>query len=215
MLLFAREKIVLLSVPKTGTSAWAAALGAQASLVLRAPPALKHMPLRRFRRRLLPLLEASGVTGLEIVAVMRAPEDWLGSWYRYRRRPALNGQPASTGSVSFDAFVRAYLAEDRPAYADLGSQARFLDPGDSGPPVDHLFRYENPGALVAFLESRLGRRIDLPRRNRSPAMPLALSPATRTRLRAERAADFALYESIAAAGSAWPPRSARAERNWR
>lgn len=197
MLLFAKEKLVFLSVPKTGSSAWSAALGDRADMVLRAPPALKHMTLQRFRRRIEPLFASAGVTGLQVVAVMREPEDWLGSWYRFRQRPALDGQPASTRGVGFDAFVRAYLAEDRPAFADLGSQARFLDPGNTGPPAEHLFRYADSGALIDFIEARLGDRITLPRRNASPRMALTLSDETRAMLRHARAADFALYETLA------------------
>lgn len=198
MLLFAREKLAFLAVPKTGSTAWAEALGDRADMVLRGPPALRHITLRRFRNRLLPILERSGVTGIETVAVIREPEAWLGSWYRYRARPALDGLPVSTRGISFETFVTAYLAEDRPPYADLGAQARFVAPGRDGRGVDYLFRHDAPAALAAFLEARLGGPIALPVRNVSPPMALDLSAATRARLRRERAEDFALYEALAA-----------------
>ncbi|MGC9419159.1 MAG: gamma-glutamyl kinase [Rhodovulum sp.] len=197
LLLFARERLALLAVPKTGSTAWAAALGPRADMVMRAPPPLKHMTLRRFRNRLLPLLEQAGVTDVETVAVVRQPEDWLGSWYRYRARPALNGRDTSTLGISFDDFVNAYLGTDRPAYARLGSQARFVAPAKDGRKVDHLFRYEDQERLVEFMQARLGVPVDLPRRNASRPAALDLSEATRARLRRQRSEDFALYEELA------------------
>lgn len=197
MLLFARERLALLAVPKTGTTAWETALADHADMVLRAPPALKHMTLARFQRAVLPMVEKAGVNGVETLAVIREPEDWLGSWYRYRRRPALDGKPVSTRAVSFDAFVRAYLGEDRPAYADLGSQARFLKPAEGQRAIDHLFRHDAPETLRAFVEARLGMRVTLARKNESEPVALDLSPATRALLRRERAEDFALYETQA------------------
>ncbi|TCP40818.1 gamma-glutamyl kinase [Rhodovulum marinum] len=198
MLLFARERLALLAVPKTGSTAWAAALGERADMVVRAPPPLKHMTLRRFRTRLVPVLERAGLTGIETVAVIRQPEEWLGSWYRYRARPALAGRAASTRGISFEDFVIAYLGTDRPAYADLGSQSRFVAPGSDRRGVDHLFRYDDPKALLDFMQTRLGEPIKLPRRNASPTAPLNLSAATRARLRRERAEDFALYDALGA-----------------
>ncbi|TCO72426.1 gamma-glutamyl kinase [Rhodovulum euryhalinum] len=198
MLLFVRERLAVLAVPKTGSTALAAALCDRADMVVRAPPRLKHVTLRRFRARLLPLVEEAGITGIETAAVIREPEDWLRSWYRYRQRPALDGKPTSTRGIGFDAFVRAYLAETRPPWADLGSQARFVAPGRDGRGVDHLFRHDDPDALIAFLESRLGGPITLPRSNRSPVMDTALSRETRAMLRTARAEDFLLYEALAA-----------------
>jgi len=196
MLIFTEEKLVLLAVPKTGTTAWEAVLGARADIVLRAPPRMKHMTLARFQAVLLPQLERAGCHGLETAAVLRAPEDWLGSWYRYRQRPALDGTPASTQGIPFEAFVQAYLSDDRPAYADLGHQARFVRPKPGHPAVDHLFRYEDQAGLAAFLASRLGPVAAPPRRNASQDQILSLSETTRDQLRRDRAADFALYEGI-------------------
>lgn len=199
MLLFAKEKLALLAVPKTGTSAWHAALGPTADLAFRSPPPLKHMPLRRFQRTVGPMLKRAGIEEIETVAVIREPESWLGSWYRYRQRLGLEGQPESTRGVSFDAFVRAYLSDDRPAYANLGSQARFVTPRHGGRRIDRLFRYEDQGAFLSFLEARLGRAVQLPRRNVSPEMELKLSAETRALLHAARAEDFALYQGLFAA----------------
>ncbi len=89
--------------------------------------------------------------------------------------------------------------KDRPApFAQVGAQARFVGPGDGRAEVTHLFRYEDQPRLIAFLEERLNLRLELPRINVSPAMPAALSPAIEARLRAERPAEFALWEAAGA-----------------
>ena len=106
MLVFAREKLVFLSVPKTGTTAWQAALEPLATMMVRDPPELKHAPVFRYNRFFRPMLEKFVGEGLTVLAVMREPVDWLGSWYRYRQRDFLAGRPTSTqgirGSAKFN-----------------------------------------------------------------------------------------------------------------
>ena len=50
MLVFWKERLVFLAVPKTGTTALEGALAPKAALVFRDPPILKHTPLYRYRR---------------------------------------------------------------------------------------------------------------------------------------------------------------------
>ena len=57
MLLFWREKFVLLSVPKTGTTAIEAALAHKASMIVSDPPELKHAPVYRYNRFFRPMFE--------------------------------------------------------------------------------------------------------------------------------------------------------------
>lgn len=195
MLVFARERLVVLAVPKTGTTALAEALAPQASMVVNDPPELKHASLRRYSRLFRPMLQRF-VGEMEILAVMREPESWLGSWYRFRQRLALDGDPKSTAGLSFEDFVRAYISDPRPSYAQLGSQAEFLAPRPDGLKVDWLFRYEAPDALHDFLETRLGVRPEPPLRNVSPQAPLVLEPETRAALRTRLKADFDLWETL-------------------
>jgi len=193
MLVFWKERLVLLSVPKTGTTALHGTLAPSAAIVLRNPPGLKHMSLLQYRRFVMPMLGSFDGTDIETVAVVREPVSWLSSWYRYRHRDDLVGHPNSTRGLSFDDFVRAY-AEGSPApYAAVGSPARFVSDGAGGIGVTHLFRYEEPERLAAFLESRLGRSCsDLPRVNVSPAFDVTLSPEVEALLRALRPAEFSV-----------------------
>lgn len=194
MLVFWKERLVILAVPKTGTSAYEAALGSRASLVVRDPPEFKHAPVYRYNRFFRPMFEKAG-SEMELLAVIREPISWLGSWYRYRQRAFLDGRPASTKGVTFEGFCQAYATGDRPPFADVGSQAKFIEPRPNGVAVNHLFRYENQTGLLAFLEDRLGTRIDLPRENVSPAHDTGLSPETEARLRRKCAADFAAWDA--------------------
>ncbi len=200
MLVFWNERLVLLSVPKTGTTALEQALGPVASMAILDPPQLKHAPIYRYNRFFRPMFEKVGGDGMEVAAVMREPIDWLGSWYRYRSRPFMKGKPASTEGISFDDFIKGYMKGDKPPYADVGSQATFLAPRANGTGVDHLFRYEDQAGFLAFLEHRLGREITLPRANVSPRMELSLSPGVERRLRDKCAEEFALWESIPVRG---------------
>ncbi|SDE16402.1 gamma-glutamyl kinase [Limimaricola pyoseonensis] len=195
MLVFWKERLILLAVPKTGTTALEGALAPRAQMVLRDPPEIKHAPIYRIRRFVLPMIEACGGEGFETVAVLREPVDWLGSWWRYRRRADLDGHPNSTRGVSFDAFVDEY-AKGKPApFANVGSQARFVGDGAGRIEVDHLFRYETFDRFTAFLEERLSMRIELPLLNVSPVHPLDLSPRVEAKLRRKRAAEFAVWEA--------------------
>lgn len=195
MLIFWRERLVFLATPKTGSTSIAAALEPLAAVSVQRPPPLKHTPVARYRRHVAPWLEKAAGARFDVVALMREPVSWLGSWYRYRSRDEIEETERSTRGLSFDSFVEAYLADPSPEYADLGAQARFLGAGrEDG--VDRVFRYEAIDGFLAFLEDRLECEITLPRLNVSPQGETPLSDAVAARLRAERAEDFALYAAL-------------------
>jgi len=196
MLVFYKERLVILAVPKTGTTALMSALRARADIVVADPPELKHAPLYRYNRFFRPMFEKVCDAQMETVALMREPVSWLGSWYRYRRRPFMKGNPNATFEVSFDDFVSAYTRGDRPGFANVGSQAKFLEPRPNGTAVTHMFRYEDPARLAEFLSARLGAMPPLKQENVSPEMALELSPETLSKYRRKCAGEFDLYHSI-------------------
>ena len=196
MLIFWKQKLAFLAVPKTGTSAYAQALGLIASLSIQDPPELKHAPLIRYNRFIRPMYDIVCNTQLDTMAVIREPISWMGSWYRYRQRPFLKGKPTSTQDISFDTFVRGYLQSSPPAYAHIGSQARFITPRAGTPPVTYLFRYENQSRLREFLEHRLGTKIQIPRHNASSQTKLNLSPCVEGDVLEKYQADFNLWHSL-------------------
>ncbi len=198
MLVFWKQRLVFLAVPKTGTTAYETALSPHASMAVLDPPGLKHAPVYRYNHFFRPMFEKMGAGHMELIAVIREPVSWLGSWYRYRQRPFLDGKPTSTRGVSFDDFVEAYMQKEQPPFANVGSQSNFVEPSPNGTGVLRLFRYEDQEALIAFLEERLSLKLDLSRSNVSRAATLTLSPETEAKLRRERSDDFALWNSAGA-----------------
>lgn len=195
MLVFWDQRLAFLATPKTGSTAIEAALESLAALAIQRPPVLKHTTVQRFHRFIGPYLEVASGGEFDVVALMREPRDWLGSWYRYRQRDDLMDERRSTAGISFEDFVKAWCSDAPPAFADVGSQARFLQPRN-GKGVTRLFRYEEIGTFVDFLEDRLGCEIILPRVNVSPEAAMDLSPETEALLRRFAVRDFELYRSL-------------------
>ena len=196
MLVFWDQRLAFLATPKTGSTAIAAALESLAAVSVQRPPLLKHTTVHRYRRFIAPYLAAASKEEFTLVALMREPRDWLGSWYRYRQRDDTDTE-RSTRGISFDEFVQAWCQNPQPEFAAVGSQGRFLRPRQ-GQGVDRLFRYEEIDGFVDFLEDRLGCEIILPRLNVSPAGATALSAATEALLHEVAAEDFALYATLGA-----------------
>jgi hypothetical protein len=194
MLVFWDQRLAFLATPKTGSTAIAAALESLAAVSVQRPPVLKHTTVHRYRRFVGPYLAAASKEDFTVVALMRDPRDWLGSWFRFRQREETDPE-RSTRGMSFDDFVRAWCSDARPQFADVGSQARFLRPRQ-GEGVDRLFRYEDIDTFVGFLEDRLGCEIILPRLNVSPTGQTELSAATEALLHNAAAEDFALYATL-------------------
>jgi len=196
MLLFFKERLAFLSMPKTGTTAYQTALAPRADLVITDPPLLKHAPVYRYNRFIRPMFLNVCDAEMELMAVMREPISWLNSWYRYRRRPFMSDKPNNTHGVSFDEFVLAYMKGKRPGFAEVGNQLKFLERQPNGTGITHLFRYEDQPRLKSFLEERLEVKLDPGRENVSPKMDAPLSPDIEARFRRKFAEDFELYESI-------------------
>ena len=197
MMIFSKERLAYLAVPKTGTSAIERALHRRASMVVRDPPGLKHTNARGFERRFRGMFEKGLKSPIQTVAVMREPLDWLGSWYRYRQRSGLSGHPNSTENISFDQFIEGYLSDTQPAYSEVGSQARFVTDDGGDLLVNHLFQYEDLGPFLTFMQRRLGAEITLQIVNKSPNRPLDLSAELNDALRQRCAADFQIHAALA------------------
>ena len=196
MMVFYKERLAFLSVPKTGSTAYQDALRNRADLLVTEPPEIKHATLRAFNRFVQPMFTQFCDADLEVMAVMRHPISWLGSWWRYRQRPFMEGHPNATHGISFDEFVTAYLKGKKPTFANVGNQAKFLEPNNNGVKVAHLFRYEQQDQILAFLNERLGIEIETEKMNVSPSMPVELSPEVEEKYRRKFSADFEIYDNI-------------------
>ncbi|KIN72413.1 hypothetical protein [Sulfitobacter guttiformis] len=196
MLVFFKERLAFLSMPKTGSTAYQSALASRADIVINEPPLLKHAPVYRYNRFIRPMFLNVCDAEMELMAVMREPISWLSSWYRYRQRPFMKDKPNNTHEITFDDFILAYMRGQRPGFAEVGNQLKFLERQPNGTGITHLFAYEDQPRLQSFLEERLEVKLSIKRENVSPAFEVALSPDIEERFRRKFADDFTLYESI-------------------
>lgn len=194
MLIFWDERLVFLATPKTASTAIEMSLESLASAALQRPAALKHTGIGGFHRHLGPwLTEQTGET-FTTVALMREPVDWLRSWYRFKLRDEFEDPRHPMEGVSFTDFARRYAAPGGQAALGITSQAGFLT--DGAHRTDRIFRYEQIGDFVDFLETRLDCAIELPRINVPPSVDVHLDPADEVFLHEAMAADLALYRTL-------------------
>ena len=196
MLIFIKSRLVFFATPKTASTSIEMALGTSCEIRISKMPNAKHTPYRKYKRLLEPFVMTLMTDQPDTMALIREPVDWLGSWYRYRSRPEIENSPNSTAGISFDQFVEAYLTDKPPAYAQVGSQGRFLSDKDGKLGMSHMFRYEDVDTAVTFLQNRLNRPISLGRSNTSPEAELDLSASLRAQLQDKYALDFELYEQF-------------------
>jgi len=207
MIFLYHARLVILSQPKTGTTALDHALSPRASIAINNPPLMKHMPYHKFMTYVAPLLQAQ--TGLtrdqyDVVSVMREPIDWLGSWYRYRTREQLKDSDSKkrrgnyTGDVTFDAFVQEVLKpkKERASYAGLGSPCGVALTADGGIGCDRIFPYEDLSGLHEMIQERTKREIDLKLMNVSPDGDMTLADETRARLKTAWQFAFDLHATL-------------------
>jgi hypothetical protein len=187
MLVFSAQNLVLLSVPKTGSTAMEVALKPWADIAFYKQR--KHTPLGRYQRKIAPFLRTAFGLEPETMAVIRAPLEHLRSWYRYR---------AATLEVDFDGFVQGVIAPARPEWARIGTQLKFLTGPRDALPVTHLFAYEAQPVMRIWLDARLGGQITFTRQNVSPDAPTSLTAATRAAFEAAYAAEIDLHARVMA-----------------
>lgn len=214
MIFLYRAKLLILSQPKTGTTALDSALGPRASIAVNSPPEMKHTGYRKFMKFVAPWIQAQ--TGLarknyEVVAVMREPIDWLGSWYRYRTREELSGGSGEragnyTGNISFEQFVLDVCKPkgEQPSYARMNSPCGVALAGERSIGVDRLFPYEDMSGLYELIEARTGKSVETKKMNVSPAMPLELSEAAREKIAGKFAFAFDVHASLKKDGTVEP-----------
>ena len=91
-------------------------------MVLRINPKLKHINCAQFHELMVPVLRKGGYhrKDYEVVSLFREPVEWLESWWRYRKRPALseeNSRPVHRRPELRGVHDRLPRAEDEGARA--------------------------------------------------------------------------------------------------
>ena len=195
MIISLKHRFVLFAMPKCASHSLVAAIGDRADIILRNPPGAKHCNFRKYSRHLKGFLETFSNEPLDTLCLYREPEDWLNSWWRYRQRPALDGQRNSAKGIGFDEFVERVL-DSQPPGDSIGRPSRFVQDREGGVGIDHLFRYEEVDRLVDWISDRTGWAVELDRLNVSPKLSGKLSDTVRRRMEAEMARDFEIYDQI-------------------
>ena len=128
MMAMPHSGFVFLSMTKTGSTAIHQHFSRHAQVLARNPPRMKHMTAKTFTELIVPLLERYGRPreSYEVMCIAREPVDWVGSWWRYRARPAMEGKPKSTADLSFDEFAEQVVS----GKVKLGSSANFVSDKD-------------------------------------------------------------------------------------
>ncbi|MDO6962701.1 hypothetical protein [Rhizobium alvei] len=206
MLYFHKQKLVILTQPKTGTTALHEAIASEASIAFNTPPHMKHMTYAKFMRMLSEWISQGDHFPRKkytFVSVMREPVEWFGSWYRYNRRDSLasensNGNARYTGNISFNEYLEALLLpkDEAPAYAKLGGPCSIALDKSGAIGVDRLFRYSDLDQMVDFVAEKLGRSITLEKANVSEKMALEAEEATLARIKEKFAFEFSVYEGL-------------------
>jgi hypothetical protein len=201
-------KLVILSQPKTGTVALTQAIKRRGAggIMFVNPPRMKHIRYDAFLRHVAPMLADVGRLNREdylVVAVMREPLDWVGSWYRFRTRDFLKNANDSrsslyTGDMSFESFVRDYCRpkDVKLRHASVGNACQVAMAAPRVVGVDLLFPYEDMSGLHQLIESRAGLVLEMQQANVSPKLPLDLSDEARALLRATCAFEIELHASL-------------------
>jgi hypothetical protein len=172
MLISQKHRFVFFCMPKCASNSIETMLRPHSEIHLSGSPLVRHTNFRQFQAHLQPYLESvARLRELESICLVREPVSWLNSWYRFRARHQLRNarHPHSTARVNFEEFVRAYLSESRPAYADISTQFNFVCDAKGRVGVDRLFAYDDIAGVVQFFSRRVGRKLEIRKVNVSPA----------------------------------------------
>ncbi len=198
MLVSLKHGFVFLSTPKCASTSIERALQKHSDIIVRGP--FKHANFRCYEKLYKPiLLHHSRRVHIQTICLVREPISWLSSWFRYRSRDELksSSHPSnknSTANYSFDEFVEAYCATERPAFAKIGSQFDFVKNKKGEIGVEVIFAFENIPDLLKFFEGKVNSKILLPELNKSSQFSTNLDENLRKKVKEHLKNDFLLYE---------------------
>ena len=174
MLISLKNNFVFLCMPKCASTSSETMLLPYSDIVIVGTPALRHTTFLEYEQSIRPfIIEKTGVNSLETICLIREPVSWLYIWYRFRARSELRNQnhPAyhnSTHGVSFVEFVEAYIAKDKPAFAEVGCQFDILRNATGGIGVEKIFCYDQMNRFVTYMSAKVGKKLILGSENVSP-----------------------------------------------
>jgi hypothetical protein len=173
MLASVEKGFVLLSNPKTGTTALESAFERFADIRIGGSPKWKNITYDEMTEIFGDYFQRRGCT---IYAVVRHPVDALVSWYRYRSRPQLartrnKWHDKYTGDISFSQFVEEWAASST-VRGRVPVSVKWCLTKEGEPAPISFYRYEDLPTLFEVLSRHVGREIAAERLNVSPERPL-------------------------------------------
>lgn len=200
MLASVEKRFVLLSNPKTGTTALEAAFGRFADIRVGGSPKWKHINYDTMTEIFGDYFQRQDCT---IYGVVRHPIDALVSWYRYRARPDLKKSrhrwhEKYTGEIPFAQFVEEWAA-GATTRARVPVSVKWCLSRRGKPAPMTFYRYEDLPQLHAALERHVGREVTLEQMNVSPGPRLEVDRAAVAALPRMRRF-IEIYDSIPVVG---------------
>lgn len=210
MLACPRSGFVMLSMPKTASTALVRAVRPYADIALSGTPKLKHVPCGPFHKRIAPLLDWAGYPrdSYELVSLFREPVAWLESWWRYRSRPRLRAADPErfAGEQTFEEYALDYL---RGGPGSRGRPARFVSMGSGREVgVDRLLQYERPEVWQGWLSEKVGEELEFEQHkaiHKKARQDPALTPGTRAALEEHFAPEYDIYRHLLEGDGQWAP----------
>lgn len=197
MLISLRHRFVFVANTKAASSAIEAALRPYAEIHHGGNPARKHIALHAALREYADLFARQGMAPEHVFkfGVMREPIDWIGSWFRYRKRPG--ARAPLPRNMSFAEFWQQGDWNFRRNARPNLQRDRFIAP-DGTLLADAIIPYHALEAHFSAICARLGVQADLARRNvsRASAEAVRIPPWLRTELHEFYAQDYALFERL-------------------
>lgn len=204
MLIGSRHRFIFVANTKSASTAIERALKPHAEIHHGGTPARKHIALAAALEEYADLFARPGM-GAEAFfkfGVMRDPVDWIGSWFRYRKRKgARNPLPPAMSFAEFWARGDWNIIR-RDGRRNL--QHRLFTAADGTVLADVIIPYHRLAELFPTICAHLGVRAAPERRNvsREPAETVEIPPRLREELRDFYAEDYALFERLDAINAA-------------
>lgn len=138
------------------------------------PSFFRHTNFRQYSNYIKPYLnEVAGTDTLETICLVREPLSWLNSQYRFRsrfdiRKPNHPRHSSSTQGITFPEYLEAYMSEDPPTFARVGTQFDFVKNDLNEIGVTTIFPYENISDFVRYMSTKLSKKLTINYRNVSP-----------------------------------------------
>ncbi len=208
MLIFVEKRLILYSMPKTGTTSIQKALEKSATIRFSRTGkfGLKHIDAENFQKWGKTLKDQFPGDKFVSCCVMREPIDLLRSWYKYRSRKNIKSVERSTSNITFDKYINNLYEkknQDKSSRSLFDGQSRFLFPKDKML-IDRIFPYGKFDSFIEFITNKIGKDFEIPRINISPKIAekeLVLKEDTLKKIEKYISFDKAIYDQILKLGS--------------